>query len=250
MQIFIRIKNSFQNLNSEIKNTSKDYWDNNKQKKEQLLRRIAEYKEAFGEEPTTTYVYHHQWLYGRSALLGLINVLTIAKYGEDHNNPFKENSYFTGEESIHAVKYTLSLFNSRLASLIGRVGIEGFRLLNFNEPEMREDFSRGDNNDGVLIIDAISHKYAFVNIGGDSTINQLKRLDPVSAERYVRLYYPQNATDSATNCAPKDGDFENYWRTNTRINRLFIKALAPFEVLSTEELIKLFPKVYLNSNKI
>jgi hypothetical protein len=250
MQIFISTINPLQSLISERNNTADTYWKKNADRKRHLIQRIDEFKKAFGEERTTIFAYHHQWLYGRSALLGLINILTIAKNAGENNNPFSESPYFPGEERVNAIKYTLSLFNSRLANLIGRIGIEGFRLLNFNQPEMKDDFTRGDNNDGVLIIDSVSKKYAFINIGGDSTINQLPMLEPVTAEQYVRLYYPQNAKDSLLISAPTDEKNENYWKTNTRINKIFIKAIARFEVLTKGDLKILFPKTYLSLNAI
>ena len=84
------------------------------------------------------------------------------------------------------------------------VGIEKMTFLNSeciedgkydSKWDMRLNFTMGDNNDGISIIDTIERKYCLMNISTYdmeyACVNRLKSLIPSSAEDYVHAYYPE-----------------------------------------------------------
>jgi hypothetical protein len=242
-QVFVKMQNPTIKLVAKYKSINKH--QSSKEEIENLQAQIEKYKEAFGSNRFTTFAWHHQWLYGRSALVAAQNILHLSKYASEDTNPFSNDSSYEAEELISITTHCLSLFNNKLAMHIGRYGIEGFRFLNFQQPEIRNDISLGDNNDGILVINTLNNSYCFLNIGGDSTINQLPKLVPVDAAKYVRLYYPEIETDSTTANLPESiKERQQVFINNNRINKLFIKELASYKVLNKQELIKMFPKTF------
>lgn len=235
----IKLENKLKSLKEYNRN------DNNNERME-LKKQIDIFHKAFGKKHNSiVYALHSQWMYGRASLILAANALTYNAEANNYDNPFTNDNNFTAEEVINNITAILSLFTSKLAKKIGRYGIERLHLLNFSENYAKSDFTRFDNNDGCIILDLVNSKYCFINIGGDSTINQLPLLEPVSATRYVRLYYPETIEDSL--CNQKAGtpeEIEAEYLQNKRLNRLFTKAFDGFEVLTKKELAKLFPDVY------
>lgn len=209
---------------------------------------INKLKTALGNDPHTTLAYHHQWIYGKSALIAATNILLFNKNAREENNPFSLNSIqqTSPESFLNFTTHLLGLFVNPLATEVGRFGFERFHLLNFTEPGMRLDIRRGDNNDGVFIVDTVTNKYAFLNIGGDSTINQLALLEPVSAKEYLLAYYPEAMTDFF--CEKNDGksemEREEIIQKNRELNLPFIELFNGFEILTKKELQIMYPATY------
>lgn len=249
-QVFIRTYNPAKQLENSFKNYGTEYWNKNRIERDQELRKIERYKQAFGTDEFCVEVFHHSWLYGRASLISGANVLNFIENAGEHDNPFKKNSGMNSIDTVKSIQYVLSMFTNRLAQKIGRCGIEPFRLLNFTDHSISHDFTLGDNNDGILIIDSINSKYCFLNIGGDSTINQLPLLEPVPAERYVKLYYPECPEDSSTANFKGKSDLEitEIYINNKRLNRLFTKPFKEVKVLTTDELRVMFPASYSDRN--
>jgi hypothetical protein len=65
---------------------------------------------------------------------------------------------------------------------------------------------------------------------------------PVSAGQYVRLYYPEQQTDSNTANVPESiKEQEAYFTNNRRMNKLFTKPFNAYRLMTKSELKKLFP---------
>ncbi len=235
LQVFIHIHNPAIKLLSEVTALTRRKASGEQVDRKRLVVQMQAYETAFGNGETTNIAYHHQWMYGRSALVAASNVLLFNKYS-DHGNPFKPENEFSGATIIDAISHVLSSFNCPLARKINSSGLEPFRLLNFVEPEFQKDCCRGDNNDGIIVIDCINHKYGFVNIHGDSTIEQLPYLEPVSAEKYVKLYYPECNDDSRTaNISEKtESDILEHYRQNRQLNKVFLRPFKEFPVMTKD----------------
>lgn len=224
--------------------------------------RHDKWKELFGDEKNIIVGFHHQWLYGKSFVLVasmILNMLKVLneKDNDWNNNPFKAESWELGSQNLprtidksnpmEGVKYLQDFISNLFDFELGkyaRAGIEGYSLLNGeDEGELITRFDFGDNNDGVLIVDLITSKYCFVNIGGDSTVEKLKRMTPVDASAYLKAYYPENENDCSEEelqYAKENNKPEKYVE-NLKINKKFMKRIKGFKTLSVEELIEIFP---------
>jgi hypothetical protein len=248
LQVYIHVYNPLHKLVEKQKSLKKHHCTG--EETEALQKQIQQYKYAFGTAATTIISYHNQWCYGRSALIGAWNILNVSKNASEYNNPFNKEFSLTGTDFLNCVTHLLSLYTCKLSALISRTGFEYFHLLNFNDPEIRINPLRGDNNDGIIVIDTIKNAYSFVNLGiGDSTVSQLPILQPLTAEQYVRVYYPQSLEDSKTSRLPEDiQEHVTFYANNTRINKLFIKPFNTLRLLTIEELKKMFPLCYEEAN--
>lgn len=165
---------------------------------------------------------HHQWLYGRTALMLLANALELHKKAGDYG-PFAKASY-------EAAKALASVY-----SVDPRNGYwHQTHILDAGETE---DPRRGDNNDGITVIDFRGKKprYCFMNIGiGDSTILQAPAFKPLSAEEYVRLYYHPGCY-----AYQKEGDEAPIEKEIAGL----LKRLKGYKLLSFKDIQELFPKM-------
>ena len=193
---------------------------------------LSEAKKALGNGKTTVIAIHHQWLYGRSAVVNLINIMdfTDDKIRANNNNPFFDN--FTCNSYGEWKQQLMMIIQVQANKLHPRgLGIENMIYLNDDEPNMRLACDEGDNNDGITIVDAINRKYCFMNIY-EQKLNEeyesvclLPSMIPVSASDYANAYYKKSG------------------------NRRFTKPLDKYEVLSLNELNKIFPKMLAFNTK-
>lgn len=234
-------------------------------------------KQYFGTEPTTILPFHNQWLYGRSALLSCLNVLIHSsaldlkdKTGKggwgSYTTPFSvngiKNKFTDPDKFVGAIEFIMNWIPE--ATGFNDAGFMGAWYLGANHPEMRGDFTMGDNNDGITIIDVITNKYCFMNISSYKkdngelcySANDLPYMVPVSAHEYVKAYYGESlktcnpyyigeTLQKAGNKTAKQlvAEIKN---DNMKLVRRFTK----FEVLNSGEVAKLFPilseKIYKN----
>ena len=241
LQAFIYCLNPANGLKEQYKSLKK--YNGDKKELEELKLKIEKHEHAFGTKQHCVIAYHHQWLFGRSSLLACGSIVEYNQYCDKESNPFKTQNGITGDEYINLLTNLLGLFKTKLAKVIGRYGYENFRILNFQQPEMRNDITLGDNNDGVFIVNCINDTYCFANIGtGDSTISQLGAMVPHTAHDYVKLYYPEQTSDSRTANIPESSEEqEEYFRNNRRMNRLFNKPFENYRLMTQAELKKMFP---------
>lgn len=222
-QLFLKVNNPYKN--------KRNYSSNDDKK---LMRKI------FGSGKHTIIALHHQWLYGRSAV-GVINhILNITNPDtmNEYNNPFGE-SYMIESLEKYITDIMMLLQVQTNPKFPRGVGIERMTFLNSeciddngkydSRWDMRLDFTMGDNNDGVSIIDTIERKYCLMNIFsqeiGDTSVSNLPSMIPCSAEDYVDSYYPQEE--------------------NVRDNILCCLPLKHYGILTLKEVSKMFPKMNL-----
>jgi len=220
----------------------------------------------FGKKNASIIPFHHQWLYGMSFVGIAHRILDEAtKNSSNAYHPFsvspsynKANycsDHISSELATYTtntkIRQTINLINHiigfqgnrEIAEVTGRYGVERFLYIGDNHLKSNgtkyrgavansEDCTMGDNNDGILIVDTIEKKYAFVNIftfdyGTDddlSDIYTLSPMQPYSAKEYARAYYP--AKDHLDKV-------------------LLAKDLMKYyQVLTKKELIKIFPKSF------
>lgn len=169
---------------------------------------------------------HHQWLYGRTALLLLGNVLKFRAKGGKFC-PF----------AVDGATYDAA---PALAAAYGFDAASGyFHSTHVLEDGETTDPRRGDNNDGITILDFRGKKprYCFMNLGeGDSTIMKAPALEPLSAEQYLRLYYPAN-----------EAWHESYEKARPQIEREIARLLKPLTkvaVMSRADVMAVFPAMF------
>jgi hypothetical protein len=242
-QIFLKVKNPVKN--------------------ERLFRDKGERTKArklFGAGKYTVIALHHQWLYGRSAAVNILNMLLYTNQDtiESYTNPFGDDfsdyrsHTSTVNEYIDAVMKLLEVQPNLLHPR--GIGFENMIFLNDEDDDIRHHFTRGDNNDGITIIDTISRKYCMMNIydydaeGEKHGIYSLPALQPVSARRYMAAYYGE----TIETCNPyyledktKDEKFlviEANFEGNKKIDAEIKKQTKG--VLTLKELKGIFPKFY------
>lgn len=164
-------------------------------------------RKIFGSAKYTVIALHHQWLFGRSAienarhLLGITDIEKMNKY----TNPFHPDSLSIFNSLDDYISAIMIMVQAQTNPSHPRgTGIERMLFLNtecleddgsYNDRwDMRKYFDRGDNNDGITIIDSIEQKYCFMNVStydyGEG-VNSLEAYKPLSALEYVTAYYPE-----------------------------------------------------------
>lgn len=232
----------------------------------------AKARRLFGTHKTTVLAYHNQWLYGRSALLSALNILEFnegftkdERFGKKpsmgYNNPFHNDFIRSNEVDsfLRVVESTLNL--CREENEFRGKGWLGSWLLNHDEPQMREFFTYGDNNDGITIIDTLENKYCFMNVHGygneeDSfNVGFLPYLKPCSGKKYVEAYCPSSASRARNSYYGQQAlekgelEFRKYVSKAKRINNKLVKRLDKFGLLTENELRKIFGKQYAELDK-
>ena len=225
-QIFLRVNNP---LKMERNNLSKE--------EKSKARKI------FGSGKHTIIALHHSWLYGRSAVFNIKHILDITENMNDYTNPFA-NDYWVNNLDDY-IKDVMMLLQVQTNPLHPRgTGIEKMTFLNtecLDENgkydkgwDIRLNFTFGDNNDGISIIDTIERKYCLINIFsqyiGENNSSGLPSMLPSSAEDYVHCYYP-------------DED-------QVRDNILCCNQLKKYDILTLKEVSKLFPKMGLQKELV
>jgi len=210
----------------------------------------------FGRGKYTVLAFHHQWLYGMSALY---NALKVLKFNTGNKS---EYSHLFGKKLNYQMR-TIDMFTASVTFLMALVtdddfprgkGYERFHFLNEEEPYMRENFTAGDNNDGVTIIDTITNKYCFMR----RIYGKVSTLIPETARKYVKYYYPESLKDvdkddmkyynKKENKKEKDELIENFDDNIVR-NHLLEQKFSEFELLTLGEVKRMFPKVFKEEKK-
>ena len=196
-------------------------------------------RKMFGSGKHTIIAIHHQWLYGRSAVYNIKHILNLTEHMNEYTNPFSENYSFDSLEQY--IKEVMMLLQVQTNPLHPRgTGIERMIFLNSecidedgkydSKWDIRLNFTYGDNNDGISIIDTIERKYCLMNISTYEPINDVHRLQsmlPYSADDYVNCYYSESE--------------------HVRDNILCCNQLKRFPILNLKEIQKMFPKMQLDS---
>jgi len=228
-QGFISMANPTKNIAKKLKN--KNLFLDNMKEYVDLKNEVKAFAGMYGEKANIIVAFHHQWLYGRSALLSALTILEVNKGLDESRNFFSKNySSYGCDDSINDFKAPIKhLFNFLKYKTDGlskhtRISIENYTNLNEDEGgiDFTKDFTIGDNNDGIYIVDTKTNKYCFMNI--DDT-NDLPKMKPLTASEYVKSYYPETV------------------EKNKEINAEFIERFKEFKVLTMDEVIQLFPEM-------
>jgi len=199
-------------------------------------------RKMFGSGKYTMLAIHHQWLYGRSAIYNIKHIFNLTENMNEYNNPFSDGYAFESLESY--IKDVMMLLQVQINPKHPRgTGIERMIFLNSeciengkydSRWDMRLDFTMGDNNDGISIIDTIERKYCLMNICeqevGSNSVYELSKLEPSSAIQYVNAYY-SNIDDL---------------EENAYCNEL----LKNYPILNLKEIQKMFPKMKSLTNEL
>jgi len=183
-------------------------------------------KIMFGTKETTILSYHHQWLYGRSALFMAGKVMEMA---DIEYSPIKVDYEFPTTAELHEFMQWLLMIDNKYHE--GEKG-SGYHYVvpllkcsdgDRTKPEMYRNFiDLGDNNDGITILDIPNRKYCFMFFSGGEN-GPVQNYVPLSAQQYVNYYYPNPSVGVK------------------RFINLAVKSVT-WDLLTIDELHQLFPK--------
>jgi len=257
-QIYIRIVNPLKNkkLSGEI--------GNEKDKKEAEL--------YFGKGKFSIIPFHHQWLYGTTAVGMLVKILKEAKRAKGDNHPFspelsevpysEERNKLRGFGLIELIQAMLSITDLEVSLIGGRFKLEHLTYIgdeHFDYEKEKVDTrmvnhqhycNMGDNNDGVMIVDIPSMKYCFMNIDkqekrkdGRGRSNKLPQLKPVSAMDYQLAYYPV-VEKELSKFYLEQNKTPQILKEHASMAKRLEKIVGKFDVLSLAEVQAIFPRTY------
>lgn len=217
----------------------------------------AELIKEFGTGKYSILAYHDQWLYGRSALQTAMNLLKFAKQftveektkdSRANTSPICpygiESKYKTSEKLSSAIGFIMNYRPIKTDYSSAGIG-ESFYIGKTDEG-INFDFTLGDNNDGITIIDMVENKYCFMNINTQRrnahSASQLPQYKPSTAKQYVKAYYGE--TEGTINDyyikdkTPKE--IEKVLAYNKRMNAKCYKPFEKFELLTIDEIKEMF----------
>ena len=263
-QIFVYIPNPVKHIAPVI--YPKDSADVILKKQNETKKLIKE----FGDKDYSILAYHNQWLYGRSALLNAINLLKFGKQFDiqtktsdkgykGYDCPFTPNGmkrFDTPEKITTAIEFIMN-YKPTNTEHSGDAGFGGSFYIGGNEWDegINFDFTRGDNNDGITIIDLIHNKYCFMNISEQNkkgtNVYRLTQYFPCSAKEYVKAYYGESL-DTINPYYIKDKSKEEIKKIleyNRKANLKCYKPFEKFDVLSIDEVKDMFSTMELFNKK-
>ena len=191
-----------------------------------------------------TFAIHHQWLYGHTAIRLLNNYLNFMD--RDLNKKF--NSYDDPDSAFEILKKCYSFDHT--------VGYSS-DVYDITD-ECADDPRKGDNNNGITIIDFEDGKlkYAFMSYHGlecmdDSVKNpfdddmefddenqmdlrlQYQNFEPIDVNLWIQLHYGRDWNDGS--------------KESKEIAKL-IKSVNKFELLSKQRIAEIFPDMVVREN--
>lgn len=178
-----------------------------------------DFVKRFGKGESVVFPYHHQWLYGKTALL---NCLGLLKSKNKIDFSHLRRYFYTFEENLSLIfKAVMTLTPRNSGKTVGEiVNYEGKEY-----PQMITRFDLGDNNDGITIVCPELGKYCFMYINEpyeEGAIN--KPYNPLTAEQYLLDYYPDEEKRKEYGCLDLPKKFDKY------------------ELFTVDELKEIFPK--------
>lgn len=132
-----------------------------------------------------TFAWHDQWSYGTLPLRAALRVLTYQKVADEYNkltSDYLNPSHQTVIERVMTTDYRKGICTGAFDITKELINKEGLI-----------DPRRGDNNDGITILDLRKEediRYCFMMLWDeDRGPYTAKAREPLSAEQYVKLYY-------------------------------------------------------------
>lgn len=182
--------------------------------------------------------FHHQWLYGMTAIESLSRVVEFHK-NQGEYGPLKQD-----------VAYGLDRQCDVITSLYSTDHITGYwhyvhNLLKEEDLGPISDPRNGDNNDGITVIDVSNgdFRYCFMSIGHLEGEVDPKPFVPLTAREYLLCYYPKFLDKKARQ--GKELDQETFDRVLHRL--LLVEENS--KVLTLAEVKKIFPNMFCKSKK-
>ncbi|KAK0190980.1 hypothetical protein F5146DRAFT_1121358 [Armillaria mellea] len=114
--------------------------------------------------------WHHQWCYGTLPLKATRRFLTLLKQKNNAEIVLDEIRRDPADPYFHRGTFLGPILEADMGS------------------------TEGDNNDGITVIDvsdALKPAYRFVSVNGLEAAGDVPDMAPLSAEQYVRAYYPK-----------------------------------------------------------
>lgn len=255
-QIYIKVKNPNEIKRENIHLDDETKWRNRLEDFIQAKKTYKKHKIELGEEKETILAFHHQWLFGLTAIGNVYQFMKFLECVDEEYGLFSE--YFLDykcsvQDFIDTVKNIMTIQNNVIGHKFGgRVGIERLIYLNAQldgdyAQDYRESYANGDNNDGCTIIDAINKKYCFVDFHGIRE-ETLPLNTPISATDYYKVYYPVeehllSEYDIRNSTAEKVA--KKNLKTAKKIECLF----NGIKLMTQEDLENMFPKIF-NKKKV
>lgn len=192
---------------------------------------------------------YHQWLYGRTAGLQAVRMMEYFKEAK------KENYHpLTGGVNT----YGLPILNKFLENFYSTIQETGYHSTEGSAIDTANGWEDGvrdpriiDNNDGVTVFDFTDPKnptYCMMNIhaqDGDRDSASLPKWTPVSAERYIRAYYPIGGT-----AYQKEHWKPKQFRENEKQLAKIFKRVPAHKLMTKERVRELFPVVFAKKPKV
>lgn len=149
--------------------------------------------------------FHHQWLYGMTAVNSLARVLEFYRNQyENKYGPFQINTGYGLKRQSQVIQAIYSTdvktgYWHYVHSFQDEQADYAERSPHHKYPSECEDPRLGDNNDGITIIDVSNgdFRYCFMNIAHleGKAGDQVPKLVPISAREYLLAYYPKFLSD-------------------------------------------------------
>jgi len=184
----------------------------------------------------TTIGIHHQWLFGQTALMLLVNFMTFWEGTKANaDSPFvgwHRSNVQAILNGIYSIDYMRGYYQS----------------VQELDPECCLDPRFDDNDDGITIIDVTGEtpEYCFMAIcglDGDSSFT-VKNFTPLSAHQYVVAYYPHYLTESrTTNSRESQKEIVEIKEFYLEAKGL-VRTLANYKVLTIERVQDIFPQMF------
>ena len=206
------------------------------------LPKVYYNKDNCNNRASTNVGFHHQWLYGATALRSLKNALTFIKATSLSNYPAYVSPHSLSEIlDTFASIYSIDI-ESGYSSGVHKFGYESVEnqvVFTNNSPETK-DPRKGDNNNGITVIDLEDPSqpaYCFLSIG------HLECLDETMGEAYDN-FYPISALEWV------DLHYGDSWKTKdigladcqqTKQIEEWVKFVDTFKVLAPKRLMQIFP---------
>lgn len=176
-------------------------------------------------EPTKVIGLHHQWLYGQTAIKLLRNALRFIKNQAEYGPLSASHNRCYAQQTLNAL-YSL---NAESGYFHGVHTLDA----ECNDPR------RGDNNDGITIIDCAGDqvRYCFWSLGDTGGEIRLKTGKPYSAEEYVRSYYPRFETETKNARGEDTAEFHAE-------TKAILAEISSVEVLDLATVKEIFPAMF------
>jgi hypothetical protein len=208
------------------------------------------YEGNCNNRPETVIGIHHQWLYGQKAIKLCSNAMKFIKNQDEYGPLTKTSGVSDAMEALSSI-YSLDIESGYYhqthplwaykddREVIGEVGAEC------------KDPRKGDNNDGITIIDLTGEKpkYCFMSIChlecAEETREYVKNFIPMSAHDYVKAYYPKYEKETKVKVKGHDGKTKEVDNTEFHAeSKKIVEFMAQFEVLTLREVKKIFPAMF------